>query len=73
MIHPSTGEWFLNVYYEPAVQEIRNTIQNGKIGPIEADRWYELGVVVNNDTLWVYWDNIEVLTQKDVSLFGLSN
>jgi hypothetical protein len=43
------------------------------MGPIDEDRWYELGIVVNNDSFWVYWDNMEVLTQEGVNLFGLSN
>ncbi len=70
-IHPSTGEWFLGLSSDPQSQGI--TLQNGKMEPVDEDRWYELGIVVNNDSLWVYWDNMEVLTQEGVNLFGLSN
>ena len=70
-IHPSMGDWSLSIISNPQEPEI--PLQNGVIESIEAGRWYKLGVVVNNDVVWIYWDNMELLTQEDVNLFGLSN
>ena len=40
---------------------------------IEEGRWYELGILANNDTIGVYWDGKILLNQNNVSLYGLEN
>ncbi len=70
-INPFTGEWSLWVSTDPHGQG--DVIQNGMLGKIEEGRWYELSVVVNKDTMWVYWDGQTILIQEGVSLYGLDN
>ncbi len=70
-IMPFKGEWFLKGITDPYGQSTE--IQKGKLDAIEADRWYQLGVVVMDETFWVYWDDKLVITQDNIQLFGTIN
>jgi hypothetical protein len=70
-INPSNGEWAMNVITDPHGQW--TGIQKGNLGLIEAGRWYELGIVVNTDSIQTFWDDQLFLTQDSVVLYGLVN
>ncbi|HSB67230.1 MAG TPA: hypothetical protein VLD65_11675, partial [Anaerolineales bacterium] len=48
-------------------------VQKGGLQAIEAGRWYELGVIVQNEMFWVFWDDQCITTQGNVYLFGTLN
>ncbi len=70
-IAPSSGGWGLKSSTNPYGQYYSD--QGGNLGVIEAGRWYELGIIVNEQTIGVFWDDKEILTQEKVELFGLIN
>ncbi len=70
-INPSSGDWSLEIITEFGGQY--KEILRGNIEAIEAGRWYELGLVVQNETFWVYWEDQQIITQNNVSLFGTIN
>lgn len=67
-INPSTGTWVLIVMTGPNGKYTE--IQKGNIEPIATERWYQLGVVIINETFWVYWDDQLLLTQNNANIFG---
>jgi len=70
-INPSSGEWAMNAIMDPHGQW--TGIQKGNLGLIEAGRWYELGIVVNTDSIQTFWDDQLFFTQDSVVLYGLVN
>lgn len=70
-INPSRGTWLLVVMTDPNGKYTE--VQKGNLDAIEAGRWYELGIVMMNETFWVYWDDQLLITQDNVNLFGPIN
>jgi len=70
-IMPSSGEWRVKGNTDP--QGEYTEFKNGNLGVIEPGRWYELGIVVVNQTFWLYWDDKLFYTQYDAQLYGLYN
>jgi tetratricopeptide (TPR) repeat protein len=70
-INPSKGTWLLMVLTDPNGKYTE--VQKGTLEAIETERWYELGIVMMNETLWVYWDNQLLFTQNNVNIFGNIN
>jgi len=71
MINPSKGQWLLMILTGSHGQFTE--VQKGDLGVMETDRWYELGLVVQNETFWIYCDDKLLLSQNNVSLFGVLN
>jgi tetratricopeptide (TPR) repeat protein len=67
----STGEWTLSAITDPQSQG--TPLQQGFIEPIQQGRWYELGVVLNHQNLWVFWEGIELFSLENLALYGLDN
>ena len=70
-IIPSLGTWSLNSNIDPNQPD--SEIKKGSLDIIETDRWYELGVEVQDDFFRVFWDDMELLSQSGVRLYGLNN
>ncbi|HSB66043.1 MAG TPA: tetratricopeptide repeat protein, partial [Anaerolineales bacterium] len=69
-INPSSGRWTLKEIKDPHDQYWE--IKTGTLEIIENGRWYRLGIVLDTDTLRVYWNDKQILEQN-ISLFGLTN
>ncbi len=70
-INPSNDGWGLKSITDPYGQY--TGLQGGNLGEIEAGRWYELGIIVTEQTIGVFWDDKEILNHDKVELFGLIN
>jgi hypothetical protein len=71
IIQPSSGDWSLKVISNPNEPYI--DIQNGNLGAIESDRWYQLGAVVDMETVSVYWEDKLLFTEAGYRLYGTDN
>lgn len=70
-IEPSTGGWALTV--SPNLIDQFVQINGGNLGTINDGQWYQLGILVNDQTIKVFWDDREIFTQDKIELFGLVN
>ena len=70
-INPSSGEWGLKAITDPYGQYAE--IQKGNLGVIEPGRWYELGIIVNENSIQAFWDDQLFLKQDNILLYGLIN
>jgi tetratricopeptide (TPR) repeat protein len=71
VIAPATGEWYISVNTDPQSQG--TTLQQGNLEPIQQERWYELGVVLNNQDIWIFWDGTELFNIENLVLYSLDN